>query len=190
LKGKRAHLRSPALFKRMLWRSAETTVKDAEGEYKAPKFYFEEERFALIMERIGKALYYKHFKEKYHGFINAYTEYTGFDVVFGGSGGAGYALEMIKAQNEYKAKIKEEFKWEKEYGENKDVFSYSVIIINKLVKIRLSFYEGARILLVFGEDGFSWLNPLTKVLIYKNSKYDLILHQILHRIPSVYEVGI
>jgi hypothetical protein len=168
LRGKRAWNRRPGLLKSMLSTAIPTIAKDELGEYETGKILLDKERFALMMEKIGKAMYFKHFGKKYYGPVVAHEEYTGVGVSSGGRGGPQFGREFLRTILEYRLKIKEEFKNEAEYGDNKEIFFYSIKVIDEVVKMRLAFYGGTKIILVFGEDGFSWLrSPMAVLILHK-----------------------
>ncbi len=157
-KGKRAHKHHPGIFQRMFQRSRMTILTDEDGEYRAPKFYFEPERFALLMERVGKGLYFRHYGKKYRGAVQTHAEYAGVDVVCAGIGAELIARMKIEELFQSRERIKEEFSGADEYGENREVFYYSAKEINGNLMMRLTFYEGARVLLIFSGDRSSLLS--------------------------------
>jgi hypothetical protein len=99
------------------------------------------DRFNTIIDRLGRAIYFCHFKEKWLFSIKYQAEFL---------------LATQNPSDEANEKLKEITKQADEwfsgvafYGENPEVFKYQALETDISRKMRLHFYEGCKLLLIF-----------------------------------------
>ncbi len=147
-KMKRAIKRNPSLLKKFT--DAASPVKMQNSQTGAISntcaFHLEEDRFDGIIDRLGRALYYKHFNEKWYNHIKYQAEYLLATI------DPKKSEELNKPIQEISEQADGWFSNSKYYGENPEVFKYQVLEGNQSKMMRLHFYEGCRLLLIFKQN--------------------------------------
>ncbi len=98
-------------------------------------------RFNTMIDRLGRAIYFFHFKEKWTYSIKYQAEF--FFATVNQSDEANSRLKEITKQAD------EWFSNVAYYGENPEVFKYQALETDNSKKMRLHFYEGCKLLLIF-----------------------------------------
>ena len=99
------------------------------------------DRFNTIIDRLGRAIYFCHFKEKWLFSIKYQAEF-----LFATRNPSDEANEKLK---EITKQADEWFSGVAFYGENPEVFKYQALETDISRKMRLHFYEGCKLLLIF-----------------------------------------
>jgi hypothetical protein len=98
-------------------------------------------RFNTIIDRLGRAIYFYHFKEKWTYSIKYQAEFL-FATVNQSDEANSRLKEITRQADDW-------FLDAPHYGENPEVFKYQALEVESLRKMRLHFYEGCKILLIF-----------------------------------------
>lgn len=104
-------------------------------------FELDANRFNTIVDRLGRAIYFYHFKEKWKYGIKYQAEFLSATV--NQSDEENLPLKEITNQAD------EWFSNVAYYGQNPAVFKYQAIEAEKSQRMRLHFYEGCKLLLIF-----------------------------------------
>jgi hypothetical protein len=140
----RAIRRNPSLMKRLLEHSAPAVIKDAQGTFETIRVEFDGPRFQSIGEKIGRALYFHHFRQKWVERIKFVCNFT-----FLVSGPNAQAVNQdLSVINGYADKL---FAAAPNHGENPEVFTYNALTDERSgqVVIRANFYGEARMTILF-----------------------------------------
>lgn len=98
-------------------------------------------RFNTMIDRLARAIYYFHFREKWTYNIKYQAEF-----LFATTNQSDIENERLKEIS----KQADEWFFNVEYhGENPEVFKYQALEIDETRKMRLHFYEGCKLLLIF-----------------------------------------
>ena len=145
---KRAIKRNPSLLKKFTDTASPIKMQNSQtgAISNTCAFHFEEDRFNGIIDRLGRALYYKHFNEKWYNHIKYQAEYL-FATI-----DPKKTDELNKPILEISEQADVWFSNSKYYGENPEVFKYQAVEHNQLKMMRLHFYEGCKLLLIFKEN--------------------------------------
>lgn len=140
---RRAIKRNPSLLKKFAMTAIPVMVTDplTNSTEKSVAHKLDEGRFNLIIDRLSRAIYYHHFKEKWLGHVKYRAEF-----LFATVDQSDESNSRIKAISET---ADEWFSKAIYYGENPEVFKYQVIEAKDSRKMRLHFYEGCKLLLIF-----------------------------------------
>ncbi len=143
LKVKRAMKRNPNLMNRLLTGSEPVIFKDEVGEFGTLKIQAEFERLVSIMDKIGRGIYYKIFKNKWLDGVYVDMEFL-------------VAERTIEEENfwkNFRNAVQNAFISEMPMGENKEVFNYNYKEVkeNDMLLMRLGFYEKAKVNLIFAK---------------------------------------
>ena len=103
--------------------------------------WLEPERFNTIIDRLARAIYFWHFKDKWLSNIRYQAEFL-FATANQSDNENLRLLEITKQADEW-------FFSKDFYGENPEVFRYQAIETEQNRIMRLHFYEGCRLLLIF-----------------------------------------
>jgi hypothetical protein len=140
---RRAIKRNPSVLKKIA--ATATPVKIADpisgNIVNSTAHKLDEDRFNTIIDRLSRAIYFHHFQEKWLGHVKYQAEF-----LFATAGQSDESNIRIKAIS------KDADEWFSEaiyYGENPSVFKYQAIENNESRKMRLHFYEGCKLLLIF-----------------------------------------
>ena len=144
-KVKRAIKRNPNLLAKFAKRTRPVNVHDPlTGETsKSLAFHLDETRFNDIIDRLARALHYKHFGTKYLSHIKYQAEYLLATI------DPGRSEELNKPIQEMSEQANGWFAGSAFYGANPEVFKYQVLEGVESKIMRLFFYEGCKILLFF-----------------------------------------
>lgn len=138
--------RRPALFRQMLADAKPAIFSDPEKPetYETLALSLNENRFHSEFEKIGRALYFKHFDRKWLGPVRSLAEFLFFPDSTERT--VNQSIEIIRsAANKL-------FKDKTPYGSNPEAFSYYCHAEEKMTIMRLVFYGRARIIVRFGEE--------------------------------------
>jgi hypothetical protein len=144
-KVRRAITRNPSLLAKFAQRTTSVNVHDPlTGETsKSLAFHLDETRFNNIIDRLARALHYKHFNTKYMSHIKYQAEYLLATL------DPRKSEEQNKPIQEMTEQANGWFTDSAFYGANPEVFKYQVLEASESKIIRLFFYEGCKLLLFF-----------------------------------------
>ncbi|MCK4487852.1 MAG: hypothetical protein KAU38_13975 [Desulfobacterales bacterium] len=140
---RRAIKRNPSLLKKFAKTATPVRVTDplTNSTENSIAHKLDEDRFNLIIDRLSRAIYYYHYKEKWLGYVKYQAEFLFVTVD-----------QSDELNSRVKAISKEADEWFSKaiyHGENPEVFKYQAIEHNGSKKMRLHFYEGCKLLLIF-----------------------------------------
>jgi len=98
-------------------------------------------RFDNMIDRLSRAIYFCHFKEKWTYSIQYQAEFL-FATVNQSDKANSRLKEITKQADEWFSAVSY-------YGENPEVFKYQILEADNSRKMRLYFYEGCKLLLIF-----------------------------------------
>ncbi len=142
-KVRRAIKRNSSVLRKIAFTARPTNYIDpASGQMvNSVAHYIEPTRLDTIVDRLGRAMFFHHFKEKWKSHIKYQAEF-----LFATSNQLEKAnlriLEISKQTDVC-------FSSADHYGDNPEVFKYQAIESNTLKLMRLHFYESCRLLLIF-----------------------------------------
>lgn len=142
-KVRRAIKRNPSLLKKIAASSMPVEITyPLSGNNKISRtFKLEEGRFDTIIDRLSRAIYFHHFQEKWLGQVKYQAEF-----LFATTN----PLDELNNRCETISKNADEwFSRAIYHGENPAVFKYQTLENNESRKMRLHFYEGCKLLLIF-----------------------------------------
>lgn len=142
---RRAIKRNPSLLKNFATTAQSVKVMSSQGGSieKSFSFHLEEDRFNRIIDRLGRAIYYLHYQEKWLNHIRYQAEFL---------------RSAIDHENVDRSNVRI---WEmsKEadclfsnavfYGDNPEVFKYQAVEHDDSKRMRLHFYANCKLLLLF-----------------------------------------
>lgn len=140
---RRAQNRNPSLLKKIAAASTplEITYPLSENNVSSMAFKLEEDRFNTIIDRLSRAIYFHHFQEKWLGHVKYQAEF-----LFATTN----PLDESNVRCETISNNADEwFSRAIYHGENPEVFKYQEVENNESRKMRLHFYEGCKLLLIF-----------------------------------------
>ena len=140
---RRAIKRNPSLLKRLSYSAVPVTVVDPHTlkQEQSHGLTLEEERFNNIIGQLSRAIYFHHYQEKWIGDVKYQAEFLASTVNLSDESNV-----RIKAISD-EADI--QFANSLYFGENPEVFKYQVVENQDYKKVRLHFYEGCKLLLIF-----------------------------------------
>ena len=144
---KRAIKRNPSLFKKFAETASPIRIQNSiTGKISnTHALHFDEDRFNGIIHKLGRAIYFKHFNEKWQYHMYYQAEYLLATLDPEKTHDLNEPIQMISEQ------MDQLFLNSEYYGENPEVFKYQVIEDNQSKMMRLYFYEGCKLLLIFTE---------------------------------------
>jgi hypothetical protein len=140
---RRAIKRNPSLLKKLATTAMPVKVTDplSGSMVDSVALKFDEDRVNIIFDRLSRAIYYHHYKEKWLGRVKYQAEFL---------------FATVDPSDELNLRIKAISKaadgWFSRaiyYGENPEVFKYQAVEAKDSRKMRLHFYEGCKLLLIF-----------------------------------------
>ena len=140
---RRAIKRNPSVLKKIAETATPVRIADhiSGSIVNSTAHKLDEDRFNTIVDRLSRAIYFHHFQEKWLGHVKYQAEFL---------------FATLDQSDESNIPIKEISKDADEwfsgaiyYGENPAVFKYQAIENNESRKMRLHFYEGCKLLLIF-----------------------------------------
>ena len=142
-KTRRAIKRNPSLLKKFAKTAMPVRFTDplSGSMVKSVAHKLEEDRVNIIIDRLSRAIYYHHFEKKWLGSVKYQAEFLFIT-----------ADQSDESNSRIKAISIAADEWFSEaayYGENPEVFKYQVIEAKGVAKLRLHFYEGCKLLLIF-----------------------------------------
>lgn len=140
---RRAIKRNPSLLKKFAKTAMSVKVTDplSGSTVDSVAHKLDEDRFNLIIDRLSRAIYYHHYKEKWLGHVKYQAEFL-FATVDQSDESNSRIKAISKAADEWFSKVIY-------YGGNPEVFKYQVMDAKDSRKMRLHFYEGCKLLLIF-----------------------------------------
>jgi hypothetical protein len=142
----RAIQRNPSVMALISKYSMPVVAKDNHtGEvHNTTAFKIDVKRINLAMDKIGRALYFKHFKIKWCGSISVYPNFL-LSLEDANS------IEINENNKNLDEAVDELFESLEHLGSNRQIFSYQIVSTDYEVPhiMRLHFYEGARVTLMF-----------------------------------------
>lgn len=140
---RRAAKRNQSVLARIASRAFPCQFSDRESEANVSSIAHEvdEDRFNCIIDRMSRALYFHHFQEKWNWAVKYQAEF-----MFPSTDAASPAVARCKAIS---ALADEWFEKTPYYGKNPKVFQYQALDVPGSRKMRLHFYEGCKLLLLF-----------------------------------------
>ncbi len=140
---RRAIKRKPSLLKKLATTAMLVKVTDplSGSMVDSVALKFDEDRVNIIFDRLSRAIYYHHYKEKWLGRVKYQAEFL-FATVD----------QSDESNSQNKAISKTADQWFSKaiyYGENPEVFKYQAVEAKDSRKLRLHFYEGCKLLLLF-----------------------------------------
>lgn len=144
-KVRRAIKRNPHLLAKFAQRTTSINIHDplTGKTLKSLAFHLDEIRFDNIIDRLARALHYKHFNKKYMSHIKYQAEYLLATL------DPRKSEELNKPIQEMSEQADGWFAGSTFYGANPEVFKYQVLQGSKSKIMRLFFYEGCKLLLFF-----------------------------------------
>lgn len=143
---KRAVERAPALIKKFVPSSQNVRIKDAQGLLETVQVPLDIGRFESVAEKIGRALHFHHFGEKWAYELVVFSNFVAY---FGGKDSAA-ANDQMASINSMSTQF---FLGTKPVGANVEVFSYNVRTDEKGRRgIRANFYGEAQITYLFNPE--------------------------------------
>jgi hypothetical protein len=142
-KVRRAAKRNSSILGKIAETATPASYKDTESNkfISSVAYKLEPDRFNMIVDRLAHAIYFLHFGEKWEQKIKYQAEFL---------------FATLDHSNEANIHIKEISRQADEwftnipfYGDNPEVFKYQVIVTNQNRIMRLYFYEGCKLLLIF-----------------------------------------
>lgn len=142
-KTRRAIKRNPSLLKKFAKAAMPVKVTDplSGSMVDLVAYKLDEDRFDIIIDRLSRAIYYHHYKKKWLGHVKYMAEFL-FATVDLSDESNSRIKAISKAADEWFSKTIY-------YGENPEVFKYQVIETKDSIKLRLHFYQGCKLLLIF-----------------------------------------
>ena len=142
-KVRRAIKRNSSLLEKIASTATSLSLKDpiSESMVDLVSHELDENRFNTIIDRLGRAIYFHHFKEKWLFSIKYQAEF-----LFATRNPSDEANKKLK---EITKQADEWFSGVAFYGENPEVFKYQTLENDLSMKMRLHFYEGCKLLLIF-----------------------------------------
>ena len=145
-KVQRAIDRNPSSFRKITEKKlfVEVGGKDIVGKQPTLAVQIDESRLNNILERIGRALYFKHFGEQWAGEVFPYPHFL-LHIT------PSNAAELNERDKEKQKAVELMMQGKETYGENPEVFCYQLAEGSSSVALvmYLRFYEGSRVTLLF-----------------------------------------
>jgi hypothetical protein len=140
---RRSIKRNPSLVKRLFSTAVPVNIIDPHTmkQEESLAFTLEPARFDNIIAQLSRAIYYHHFKKKWIGDVQYQAEFLAATVCL--------TDESNTRIKEMSAEADLLFKNVHYFGENPEVFKYQAIENEALKTLRLDFYEGCRLLLMY-----------------------------------------
>ena len=142
---RRAIKRNPSVLKRIANTAVPVNVKNFENGIVSKSYAInvEEDRFNGIIDKMARAIYYYHFNEKWLSLVRYQAEFLIATI------DPKKVKELNDPLQDITMKANGWFANSPILGENPTVFKYQVLEGNHSKLMRLHFYEGCRILLIF-----------------------------------------
>lgn len=144
----RAIQRSPSLLHRIMRDAKPATISDASGSFETLELTADGSRLNSSLEKIGRGLYFHRFGRKWTGGIKMDVEFLTWKDELDKVVAPPELLELRRVNEEL-------FASEKKIGENPEVFYFSAHSRDELgiSALRLVFYGGAKVTMLFGDLG-------------------------------------
>ena len=142
-KVRRAIGRNPSVLNQIASKATSVSFKDPPSQniVNTVAHELDANRFNTIVDKLGRAIYFWHFKEKWQYKIKYQAEFL-FATVNPSDAENSRLQEITKQADVW-------FSTAVYYGENPEVFKYQAVEAEKLRRIRLHFYERCKLLLIF-----------------------------------------
>lgn len=142
---RRAINRNSSLLKMFAITAKRVKVMSKQGgpDEESSAIRLDKDRFNRIIDRLGRAIYYLHYQEKWLKDIRYQAEFLHSTIDPENTDRSNASIEKISKEVDYL------FSNAVFYGDNPEVFKYQAVIHDDSKKMRLHFYENCKLLLLF-----------------------------------------